>query len=312
MAKKEDKPKYQSYKGITKKKRLGSFAPEKTYGTRKGLSFLDTVKPNTGPWDKGKRLAIKDIDPATSDTWNMMLTNPGKESLYLWVDEMNIDFSMSGTFGQSRYRNQFFPRASNAPVMTIAGTAPNQYQYNLLALFIREAHYQALTYSSTPKAGGRTYGGGDYPLPTVRFMLKNAGKANAQNEGNTKGGHKSQIFEGYLKNIEAGVSKFQFARQFKFEVILAASTLTGSTGIYEDTLSTGSNILSWMTLFQDNQFGAKNWKQIQAADRASETADQKATRLKNLDTANAVGAASEVSGAITSATDPLSHIFKIT
>lgn len=247
------------------KRKPRSFTPQKTYENNAGLHILNQAKPATGPWDKGGRYEIPDISADKSDTWNMVMTNPAKKNLYLWVDDIEINFSMQGSFGQSRWRRQFFPMAANAPVMTVSGIAPSQKQYASLNMFMREAHYQALKYSSTQKAEGRSYGGSkQYPLPTVRFALKPAGKKNSDNQGNTKGGHQALIFEGYLKNIEAGVTKFQFARQFQFQVVLAASTMNGNIGIYEDTLSTGSDVLSWMTLFQDNQFGAKNWKQMQA------------------------------------------------
>jgi hypothetical protein len=201
-----------------------------SYRTNSINGILSSARPDTG-W----RVRTPNLDPAASDTWNMMLTNPAGESLYLWVHDINIDFTRGGSYGQSRYRRQFFPKAFNQPTMTVSGRAPNQYQYNLMAAFMRESHTEALSGSSKQ---------------TIRIVLKGAGRDNPKNQSNIKGGHKPLIFEGYLKTIDAGAQKFNYAPEYSFEVILAASTLTGKIGIYEDTLGGGSGAVSWMSMFK--------------------------------------------------------------
>jgi hypothetical protein len=210
--------------------------PPNTYGRSGGYrtnsinGILNYARPDTG-W----QVKTPNLDPASTDTWNMMMTNPSGEHFYLWVEDISIDFTMGGSYGQSRYRRQFFPKAFNQPVMKVKGRAPNQYQYNLLASFMREAHTESLTSSSDG---------------TIKFVLKGAGRENVKNQSNIKGGHKPLIFEGYLKSIDAGAQKFNYAPEYSFDVILAASALTGKVGIYEDTLVGGSGITSWMSMFK--------------------------------------------------------------
>jgi len=211
-------------------------APPNTYqgsiGKFSGAnSFLNQIRPDTG-W----QVTTPDRDPAKNDTWNMMISDPLNQKVYLWVHEINIDFSMSGSVGQSRYRRQFFPKSFNQPVMNVKGQCANQYQYNVLSSFMRESHYQSLKNSGSP---------------TVQILLKGAGKRGKNKQRSIKGGHKGLIFQGYLNNFDAGAMKFNYAPEFSFDVILATSVLTGDIGIYSDVSNTGSQTVGWMSMFKE-------------------------------------------------------------
>ena len=274
MSKKSTKSKKKTTKKvttITPDQRANTYSQNSNYQSDTALTILNNARPDTG-----YQVTTPDKDPMDSTTWNMVLTKPNKESFYLWVEEIGIDFSMSGSYGQSRYRNQFFPKSFNQPTLNVKGRAPNQYQYNLFANFIREAHYEALKYSSTPSAPGRTYGAGNHPLPTVRVALKDAGKISPKNQSNVKGGHRGLIFEGYLQSVAAGAVRHEFIPSFEFNVVLASSVMTGNIGIYEDTLSTGSAIYDWMTLFKNNQFSGKGYGAVSYKDLLAQQAAEDA------------------------------------
>jgi hypothetical protein len=198
------------------------------------------------PIDTGYQVKTKHKTADQSDTWNASLIANSGEELKLWIEEAKMDFSMSGSTGQSRYRNQFYPKAFNQPSLIVNGTMPNQYEYNRLASFVRETHFDAL--NQTNRNIGTTKNIKTYNNKTIKLLIKDAGKGK-QPKRNQKGGHLAMAFQGYIRNIQAGATKFQFAPRFQFEFVIAASTDTGQVGIYRDDLDAGSAISGWMESF---------------------------------------------------------------
>jgi len=189
-----------------------------------------------------------------SASWNGILIANNGTDLKLWIEEAKMDFSMSGSTGQSRYRNQFYPKAFNQPTLIVSGTIPNQYEYNRLASFIRETHFDAL--NQTNRNVGATTSSKTYNKKTIKLLIKDAGQGK-QPKRNQKGGHLAMGFQGYIKNIAAGGTRFQFAPKFQFEFVVASSTDTGQVGIYKDDLDAGTAISGWMELFNANK---TNWQ----------------------------------------------------
>lgn len=201
---------------------------------------------NTGYYvDKPNKSADK------SETWNGVLITTSGQELKLWIEDLRLNFSMSGTMGQSRYRKQFYPKAFNQPSMMVRGKMPNQYEYNKLAAFIRESHFDALNQTNRKTVSDGTKA--TFDKKTVTLRIKNAGEG-PRPKRNLKGGHIVLAFEGYIKNIEAGAEKFQFAPDFQFEFVVAGSKDTGSIGIYKDDVVQGSKIMSWMDVFKKDHF----------------------------------------------------------
>lgn len=201
--------------------------------------------------------------PGSGKNWNGVLIAPFGAFIKLWITEINIDFAVSGVTGQSRYRRQFFPRGFNQPVVTVSGQMPNQKEYNRLASFIRECHFEAVTgnqdlYDAKANQSKSAKRNSSASLQTISLMIKDAGpKGDRHRTRNTKGRHLPMLLEGYIKNINAGGEKFNFAPDFKFEFLPAASKLNGNIGIYEDTLDNGSDLLSFSTIFRKYGFGQK-------------------------------------------------------
>lgn len=217
--------------------------------------------------DTGYAVNLPDVSANDKDNWTARLIKPNNKYLNLWVEEASIDFSVSGSFGQSRWKREFYPRSFNQPVLTLTGRMPNQREHNKLAAFVRESHSEALNINPFTGASAterttvktKTYPNApDVPLPTVSLIMKNdviGGRLR-----NQKGGRRGMKLEGYIKSINAGAIKFEHAPAFEIEFVVAASD--GTVGIYSDKLTAGSKIVDWMTLFKEEQFGAKSGTQI--------------------------------------------------
>jgi len=208
--------------------------------------------------DKGYAVNIPNVSPdSKGQNWNVALLAPFGAYMKLWVNEINIDFSLTGVTGQSRYRRQFFPRAFNQPKMTVSGTMPNQKEYNRLASFIRECHFAAVTgnqdlYDNKDGNPDKARKGASVSAQTITLLVKDSGpKVVKSAPRHTKGGHLPLKVEGYITNIAAGATKFNFAPDFQFEFIPAYSTMKADKiGIYEDVEDDGSQISSWMEIFR--------------------------------------------------------------
>jgi hypothetical protein len=192
--------------------------------------------------DTGYAVKLPNKSAVKSSSWNAVLVTHTGDELFMWIEDVVIDFSLSGSTGQSRFRKQFYPKAFNQPVAKVSGTMPNQSEYNRLAAFIRESHYDALS------AGNQK---------TIKLMIRGMKK---DAKRNIKGGHKPMVFEGYIKSIPAGSIKFEFAPKFQFEFVIAQSN--GQIGIYKDDLVLGSTILSWMDAFKKDHWGAMSGTEL--------------------------------------------------
>jgi hypothetical protein len=235
----------------------GVYKQRDKYGSKE-LKILEN-KSSAG----GDMVNLPKRSADTSETWNAVLVAPFGAYLKLWATEIKMDFSLSGTVGQSRYRRQFFPRSFNQPVVTVSGRMPNQKEYNRLAAFVRECHFEAVTgnqdlydnkerfdaKSSKKIKKGRKNSSAS--LQTITLMIKDAGALNRKGAPrNTKGGHKPIILDGYILNISAGAVKFDFAPDFQFEFLPAQSRMNANVGIYEDQMDYGSDLASWMDIFK--------------------------------------------------------------
>ena len=203
--------------------------------------------------------------PEMGDNWNGALVSPFGQRVALWVDDINMNFQMTGTTGQSRYRRQFYPKSFNQASIIVHGQMPNEFEYNRLAAFVRECHYESLTGNQFLYKKKRGFPGGvtrnaSASLQTIKFMLRRSPRQmgrEGQIRKNVKGAHSQLIFEGYIKTISAGAMKFNYAPEFEF--VIAASYLTGKTGIYNDTLVSGSNITSWNDQLKKYGYGQQKF-----------------------------------------------------
>lgn len=224
------------------------------------------VGPNKildNPIDTGYGVTIPEISADRSASWSVFLETNDGTYIKLWADDIQMNFSMSGSTGQSRFRKQFYPKSFNQPKLRIAGRMPNQYEYNRLANFIRENHMKVLSgVEKKAPVGQQTV-----EAPVIKMFIRgDALKA----KRNIKGGHRPHSFEGYISNIRAGAVKFEFAPEFEFEFIPLKSKFNGQYGLYDDQLLTkGIQILSYMDLFNKNK---EVWGVQEAMDFADEDA----------------------------------------
>jgi hypothetical protein len=243
-----------------KRKKSDGLYNNSVYQQREGYASRELKILNNSS-SKGYAVSIPNVAADSNKTWNAALLAPFGSYIKMWVTDFEMSFSVNGTVGQSRYRRQFFPKSFNQPTINVKGVMPNQKEYNRLASFIRECHFEALTgnqdlYNLKDQQSGRAARGSSQSIQTVTLLIKNAGPAGESKPlRNVKGRHRAMQLDGYIKNIAAGARKFEFAPEFTFEFIPASSKMTGSVGIYEDQMDEGSEIMSWMDLFDKNAFG---------------------------------------------------------
>ena len=200
--------------------------------------------------------------------WNAALVAPFGTELKMWVSDVQMDFSMTGSTGQSRYRKQYYPKSFNQPTIIVKGQMPNQFEYNRLAAFVRECHLEALTknrflyskHRTDPRKAIKT---SNTVLQVVTLLIKSSpprmGPLN-KTRRNVKGAHRAMILNGYIKNIAAGAAKFSFAPEFQFEFVIASSYLDkNTTGIYDDVLVDGSQLENWNDQLKKYNYGQQKF-----------------------------------------------------
>lgn len=217
------------------------------------------------PYDKGYTVRTPDIEPGKgrhTDTWNARVTNPAGWQVAMWIWEVEASFRLNGETVQSNQKQQFFPRNMVQPTITLRGTVPNNYQYNRLALFVRDSHYFALNANYIARmealAGknlsvSHSVSGTANPLTSLEIR-----RGTAPTGRNVKGPNGGMQLQGLIKSFKAGATRHEYAKDFEMEFVIAASTKNGEVGIYSDVLAPGTQILSWMEIFKKYNFQAPN------------------------------------------------------
>jgi len=133
---------------------------------------------------------------------NMALpSSDGMHKIYLWIDEIETGWHMSGSVSQSAYSKNFYPKnASQMPVI-IRGFMPNQYQYDRLVQFVTTHHMTVLN--------------GNVFQPLVFKMKPLTIKA--------RNGKQTKIYLGknlqcFIDSISAGHQKFTYAPRFELSM----------------------------------------------------------------------------------------------
>lgn len=195
------------------------------------------------PYTQGYDARSRRNGPAADD-------NPAQASGYflrpngamvdLWISEVAADFSLTGQVGQSRMTRTFFPRSFNTVTLTITGNVASTQEYNRLALFIREHHYNALQYIND---------GGTANQTIVFGLYDRTPKSWANNATNVKGNHLPWIVNGYVKTVDAGAVALEVAPAFSIEFVVTTSTfVAGNTGLWQDTTLTEAALPSFIDL----------------------------------------------------------------
>jgi hypothetical protein len=217
------------------------------------------VYPLQNPIKRGYGVADPDINPADRQA-NARMTNQKGEDIDFWVEEITANFAMTGSTAQSRNVRQFIPHNVVQPTITVSGRAPNQFQYNRMASFVRASHYTALHQGEQIRET-ITPGGKKIKSETVRLLVRNGSQPGVWNAQRTKkrdgdrrgkrvkGIHVPWLVEGYIKSMKAGGERFNPAPQFQFEFFVAESTFKQGNinmGMWEDVRVYGSELKPWL------------------------------------------------------------------
>lgn len=167
-------------------------------------------------------------------------TNPSSgqgERVYLWVNEVTANFELAGTMAQSKRKRSFFAHNFVQPSLTIAGQTPNSFQYNRLAMFIRQNQLDATRLES----GSVT----DF----LRFVIWKKG---ASAKRGHRGAHRPIDIEGYVKTISAGAERFVNAPDYGFEFIITrANNFLG----LQDEVILRTKLMSLTQIIKSKDYG---------------------------------------------------------
>lgn len=210
------------------------------------------------PLRRGYGVTAFDFNPASNQANGRMINVKG-EKIDFYIEEIEANFEMAGTTGQSQQKRQFFPHNMVMPSITIRGRANNSYQANRLAAFVRVGQYSALNTKGLRAAGVPLRSitdaeGNLYIVPTIRLLIFNGAKNSRgypYNGRNVKGQHQNWVLEGYVKLMPAGAKRFDPAPAFEFEFMVAESQQNGTNvGIWSDTAVAGDKIKAWIDIFE--------------------------------------------------------------
>ena len=216
------------------------------YGSGKIYPLQNALK-------KGYGVADPDVNPAGKEA-NGRFVNQRNEKIDFWVEELTANFGMTGTTAQSRNVRQFMPHNITQPSITVKGRAPNSFQYNRMATFVRASHFAALNPGQAEVTRHlNTTSGQTVPADTVRFVLFNGsgaypynGKRKPNGRRQVKGVHVAWAVEGYIKSMKAGAQRFNQAPPFQFEFFVSETQFHGNLSMWNDSRVYGSELLPWL------------------------------------------------------------------
>lgn len=205
------------------------------------------IYPLQNPQSKGWAVKSPNVDPTENEP-NGRFVNQKNEFIDFWVEDAVTNFALTGITAQSRNVRQFMPHNVVQPGITIKGRAPNYFQYNRLASFIRSSHWNAINEEELTKIRKTsTNTGSQINARMIRFVLRNGVLKNFPYNGrHVKGEHRPWVLEGYVKSIQAGGRRFNPAPEFEFEFIVCSSKNSENIGMWEDTLIAGRELMPWL------------------------------------------------------------------
>lgn len=160
-----------------------------------------------GRIDKGYFVKSPDVSPdqrgESSRRSNAYLRDSDDNRVWMWVNDINANFAMSGSTAQSKKLRSYFPHNFAQPSITLSGQTPNQYQYNRLAEFVRKCHAQSVLNSNEN---------------TIRLVVLAGGE---ETKRPIVRGHRNSIYlDGYISNMPRRAERFINAPEFQFEFII--------------------------------------------------------------------------------------------
>jgi hypothetical protein len=170
---------------------------------------------------QGYYVSLPSTDPADNNP-SAQLENIRGDTIGLWISNFSIDFSMGGTYAQSMRLRQYMPRNLIQPVIHVEGQMPNSFQYQRLAEFVRESHYDTL-FPQTLVTDQQMLSFTLFAGHLGDLTLFSAGGKRKAKMGDYvvqgKGPHALQHFRGYIQSIQRGAQQFINAPTYTFDFV---------------------------------------------------------------------------------------------
>lgn len=136
---------------------------------------------------------------------NGFLENEKGERVWMWVNNVEANFSMAGSTAQSRLHREFYAHNFAQPSITVACQTPNTYEYNRLGAFIREGQKQSMVRQGE----------------ILKLRILAAGDHNnEENQLPSNRFHRAINVDGYVMNAPRGAERFVNAPTYQFEFII--------------------------------------------------------------------------------------------
>lgn len=181
--------------------------------------------------EKGRWVRIPHFKRKTYNGW--LTSADHKSEFHLWIYEVGMGFSLTGSTGQSEKTRSFFPRNFSQPAIIVRGQAFDQAHYRKLGEFIREQQLASL------KTG----------IP-MHLTIPHGGKKSlvARNKYKQRGRHEGISADGYVLQMNTGGEFGQFSPNYEFTFTISRS----HAGVLSwDRAVTTRRLKSWNEIFQN-------------------------------------------------------------
>jgi hypothetical protein len=182
-------------------------------------------------------------DQLSTNTANGYLINLGlasddpNYSMPLWINSFSSGLRMVGSNAQGPSYRSYFPRNVTFDDIIIHGQTVSNYDYDRMVEFITTHHRSALS-------GGNPSSQNVSGATPLKFLLKR--KDIDLRDKVLYNSHSSYVYNAYVKSIEAGAERFQNAREYQLQLIVASS--------YRDTTTETMNFQNLLRSFQTSVF----------------------------------------------------------
>lgn len=175
-----------------------------------------------------------------------LLDGPGGYTFSLFVQGFDMDLQLAGSYGQSQYTRDFYPRNFVQPHVTIQGQSPSQEDYGILCEFVHACQhkavangYQNLTQlfiagrNSTNNFSGRGIDGNRTDSTRVKINKPNSlmqgrtsdptrAPAGTYYSQSIRGAHQPFMAKGYISAMQRSHKQFQYAVPWTMIFTIAA------------------------------------------------------------------------------------------
>lgn len=132
----------------------------------------------------------------------------------IWIWQVETDFSITGSFGQSVGKRDFYPRNFSQPSYSFYGQTHNENEFGDLCEFIRKGQLESI------------FSGQQGSTPILMRIKLPKGPAQGRLNRNLKGRRPPIWLEGYVQSIARRHERFIHAPEYQFDFIVV-NTLVG-------------------------------------------------------------------------------------